>query len=573
MTPQTLDEHRLRRLLEVGRSLVSELDLEALLHRVLDVARELTGARYAALGVLDEQGEELERFITTGIDEETRRTIGDLPRGRGILGELIRHPEPLRLRDLSEHPRSYGFPPGHPPMHGFLGVRVLIRGEVYGNLYLTEKDGGEFDADDEHSLVVLAEWAAIAIANARLYSGVEKQRNELQRAVDGLEATSAIAKAVGGETEIDRVLELIVKRSRALVEARTLVILLTEGDHLRVAATAGEADGHPDLQIPIADSLLGDIVRSGKAERLADVKSRVRLGLGELSSDAESALLVPLTFRGHTSGVLIAFDRSAHGPAFDAEDERLLSSFAASAATAVATAQTVEADRLQHSIEAAEQERRRWARELHDETLQGLGALQVLLSTARRRGDHLDEAIAQASTQIEAEIEKLQALITELRPAALDEIGVGPAIESLVERARTLHGLEIESDIDLDYDAGRQATRLTPEIESAIYRLVQESLTNVGKHAGADKALLRVVEAEGQITVEVRDDGRGFDPEQPNGGFGLVGMRERAGLLGGTLEVASEPGEGSTVRARLAAEHVAAGGQEGPAATSGSGAA
>jgi signal transduction histidine kinase len=573
MTPQTLDEHRLRRLLEVGRSLVSELDLEALLHRVLDVARELTGARYAALGVLDEQGEELERFITTGIDEETRRTIGDLPRGRGILGELIRQPEPLRLRDLSEHPRSYGFPPGHPPMHGFLGVRVLIRGEVYGNLYLTEKDGGEFDADDEHSLVVLAEWAAIAIANARLYSGVEKQRNELQRAVDGLEATSAIAKAVGGETEIDRVLELIVKRGRALVEARTLVILLTEGDHLRVAATAGEADGHPDLQIPIADSLLGDIVRSGKAERLADVKSRVRLGLGELSSDAESALLVPLTFRGHTSGVLIAFDRSAHGPAFDAEDERLLSSFAASAATAVATAQTVEADRLQHSIEAAEQERRRWARELHDETLQGLGALQVLLSTARRRGDHLDEAIAQASTQIEAEIEKLQALITELRPAALDEIGVGPAIESLVERARTLHGLEIESDIDLDYDAGRQATRLTPEIESAIYRLVQESLTNVGKHAGADKALLRVVEAEGQITVEVRDDGRGFDPEQPNGGFGLVGMRERAGLLGGTLEVASEPGEGSTVRARLAAEHVAAGGQEGPAATSGSGAA
>lgn len=552
---------------------MSELDLEALLHRVLDVARELTGARYAALGVLDEQGEELERFITTGIDEETRRTIGDLPRGRGILGELIRQPEPLRLRDLSEHPRSYGFPPGHPPMHGFLGVRVLIRGEVYGNLYLTEKDGGEFDADDEHSLVVLAEWAAIAIANARLYSGVEKQRNELQRAVDGLEATSAIAKAVGGETEIDPVLELIVKRGRALVEARTLVILLTEGDHLRVAATAGEADGHPDLQIPIADSLLGDIVRSGKAERLADVKSRVRLGLGELSSDAESALLVPLTFRGHTSGVLIAFDRSAHGPAFDAEDERLLSSFAASAATAVATAQTVEADRLQHSIEAAEQERRRWARELHDETLQGLGALQVLLSTARRRGDHPDEAIAQASTQIEAEIEKLQALITELRPAALDEIGVGPAIESLVERARTLHGLEIESDIDLDYDAGRQATRLTPEIESAIYRLVQESLTNVGKHAGADKALLRVVEAEGQITVEVRDDGRGFDPEQPNGGFGLVGMRERAGLLGGTLEVASEPGEGSTVRARLAAEHVAAGGQEGPAATSGSGAA
>jgi len=545
---------------------VSELDLEALAHHILEVAREQTGARYAALGILDERREELEQFITSGIDDETRRTIGDLPRGHGILGELIRRPEPLRLRDLSEHPRSFGFPPGHPPMRGFLGVPVLVRGEAYGNLYLTEKDGGEFDADDEHSLVVLAEWAAIAIANARLYTGVEKQRNELQRAVDGLEAASAIAKAIDGETELDRILELIVKRGRALVEARTLLILLTEGDHLIVAAMAGEAGTRPDVQIPIEGSVPGDVVRSGEAERLADVQSRVRLGLGELSAGAETALLVPLTFHSRTSGVLIALDRVARGPEFDAEDERLLSFFAASAATAVATAQTVEAERLQHSIEAAEKERRRWARELHDETLQGLGALQVLLSSARQRGDGLDKAVDEAIAQLGAEIEKLQALITELRPAALDEIGVGVAIESLAERAKTLHGLEIESELDLDYDAGRKATRLTPEIESAIYRLVQESLTNVGKHAGATKAVLRVVERDGRVTVEVTDDGRGFDPERADGGFGLIGMRERVGLLGGTLEVASEPGEGTAVRASLAAEHVADGGQEGPSA-------
>ena len=190
-----LGQEELERLLAVGRGLVSRLDLETVLHEVLATARELTGARFAALGILDEGKSELERFITIGLDDEARRAIGPLPRGHGVLGELIRNPKPLRLPDVARHPRSYGFPPGHPPMTSFLGVPIAVRGEAYGNLYLTDKAGGEeFTEGDEQLVVVLSDWAAVAIDNARLYETVERRRAELERVGGGLEATSAIAR-------------------------------------------------------------------------------------------------------------------------------------------------------------------------------------------------------------------------------------------------------------------------------------------------------------------------------------------------------------------------------------------
>jgi GAF domain-containing protein len=193
-----LRDVHLRRLLEVGRSLVSDLDLESVLQTVLDAARDLTGARYAALGVLNDGGDGLERFLTLGIDGATRARIGDLPQGHGVLGVLIKHPQPLRLADVGSHPHSYGFPAGHPPMSTFLGVPIRIRDAVFGNLYLTDKDGGaEFDEDDEAAVVILAEWAGYAIANARLYRSATERRDELQRAVAGFEAALAVARAAG----------------------------------------------------------------------------------------------------------------------------------------------------------------------------------------------------------------------------------------------------------------------------------------------------------------------------------------------------------------------------------------
>ena len=167
-------------------------------------AQELTGARYAALGLLNDERDALARFLTVGIDEDERRVIGDLPLGRGVLGELIAHPRILRLADLAQHPHSYGFPSGHPAMKTFLGGPIVIRGEIYGNIYLTEKAGGaEFDEADEELLLVLTEYAAIGIHHARGLDQLESRRDELERTVAALGATSEISRALAGEVDLD----------------------------------------------------------------------------------------------------------------------------------------------------------------------------------------------------------------------------------------------------------------------------------------------------------------------------------------------------------------------------------
>lgn len=548
-----LDNERLRRLLEVGRTLVSELDLEAVLQRVLQVARDLTGAQYAAVGILDEERRELERFITSGIDDDTHRAIGDLPRGRGVLGVLITDPKPLRLDNVADHPSSYGFPPGHPRMETFLGVPIVIRGQSYGNLYLAEKPE-PFTEADEQAVVILSDWAAVAIDNARLYERTRARRNELEKAIRSLEATTEIARAVGGETDLDRVLELIVKRARALVEARTLVLLLRDTDELAVAATAGDT-GRALLgsRMSVAGSVAGSVLQTQEAKRLtAQVEGRFRFSAVEAQLARDAALFVPLVFRGQALGVLAAFDRTIGEADFDPEDERLLLSFAASAATAVATAQSVRAERLRHSIEAAEQERRRWARELHDDTLQSLGALRVLLASVLRRApdEGWESMLADAVSHLTTEIDKLRGLITELRPAALDELGLEPAVESLAERTRSVEGVSVSTEVRLP-----ERKRLSPESESAIYRIVQEAFTNAAKHSRAGRVELSVTDDGHSISVEVSDDGVGFDISGVHEGFGLTGMRERATLLGGKLEVHSLPSTGTRVRATLPATY------------------
>lgn len=551
-----LDERRLRELIEVGRGLVAELDPEVILTRVLEVACELTGARYAALGVLDSERRALERFITRGVDEEAKRAIGNLPRGRGVLGLLIEDPEPLRLTNVGEHPRSYGFPPGHPPMGNFLGVPIMIRGQAWGNLYLTEKASGDFDEADEQSALVLAEWTAIAVANARLYRDVEQQRDTLERAVRGLEATTEIARAVGGETDLGRILETIVKRGRALVEARSLLILLAEEGELRIVTAAGEADHHPTLAIPIAGSVPGEVLDSQHPKRIRDLGPNLMSQPHSPDSGA-AALLVPLVFRGRAVGVLVALDPLGPDSEFSGESEQVLGSFAASAATAVATAQSIARERLRNSVDAAEHERSRWARELHDESLQSLAGLRVLLSTARRQEDQsdTDALLERAVEQVDGTIAEMRRLIADLRPPTLDDLGLGAALEALVERLTWGRVLEVELTVDLAHEEGREPTRLLAQTENTVYRLVQEALHNVARHARTERASVEAIERDGCIHISVEDDGDGFDPRRRTDGFGLVGMRERATLAGGNLELQSTPGVGTTVTVVLPAEH------------------
>jgi signal transduction histidine kinase len=424
-------------------------------------------------------------------------------------------------------------------MRSFLGVPVVIRGHVWGNLYLTEKDEGEFTEADEEAAVILARWASIAIENARLYETSERRGQESEKTARGLEATRDVAAAIGGEIALEHVLELIVKRGRALVRARSLVIMLRDGEELVVHTSAGHAREMRGVRLPISDSTSGQVLDSRVPERIADVGARLRIAPREFGvADPQTALLVPMLYRGDAIGILAAFDRGEDGGLFNDEDEQTLRTFAASAATAVALAQSVAADRLRSSLASAEGERRRWARELHDETLQGLAGLRILISSALRRADpdQHEQTMRTAMAHIEREIENLRTIITELRPAALDELGLKIAIEALLDRHREQSGLEITSELTLP-DPAKGVARLDPELESAVYRLVQEALTNVTKHAEANTVGVAVGESDGALQIEVQDDGKGFDTEAASQGFGLEGMRERVSLAGGTLSI------------------------------------
>ena len=495
--------------------------------------RDLTGARYAALGVLNEDKTGLERFLHSGIDEETRREIGPLPRGRGVLGELIRDPRPLRLPDVEAHPRSYGFPPAHPEMKTFLGTPVLVRGEAWGNLYLTEKEGGaEFDETDEQVAIVLAAWSGVAIENARLYEGLDQRAEELQRALRGLEAASDVARTVSKGIGLEELLDLIVKRGRGVVGAQRAMVLLSNGSELEVVAAAGEdPESLVGRRAPDGDTWLNDL----QAE-IPDLRG-------------VAALVSPLELRGRPRGLLVALGSRG---AFDDEDERVFSSFAASAATTIVTVLAVEAEKLQLSLEASERERHRWARELHDETLQELGALKVMLESSggREPSELSAESRRIAIEHVDRGIRNLQGLITELRPAALDDLGIGAAIEALARQMGERFGVEIDVDVDLPHER-EEGPRLPSELEATIYRLVQEATNNAVKHADPERISVTVSRVDDGVEVIVADDGRGFDTDAVERSFGLVGMEERATLSGGSLQIESTPGRGTQVRAEL----------------------
>jgi signal transduction histidine kinase len=371
-------------------------------------------------------------------------------------------------------------------------------------VYLTQKPE-PFTQADEDAVAVLAAWASVAIESARLYQDSERRREELTGAVRRFEATAAVALAVGRETNLARVLDLIARNGLDLIGARGVAILLREEDGLVVAAEVG------DLPSVTHGAHIGGGARG------------VRASLGLASAEG---LLVPLVFRGRSLGMLVAF-----GPCPGGEDERLLRAFAASAATAVATARTVEEQRLRGALQAAEAERTRWARELHDETLQGLGALRLLLVAARRSGDV--DLVEVAVQRLEEEIDGLRGLIRDLRPAALDELGLAAAIEGLAERAERRGVVHVGTDVQLP------AGRLPSETEVGVYRVVQEAITNATRHASARHLSIKLALRDDAIHIDVDDDGDGFDPNAPADGFGLIGMRERVALLRGELEIAS----------------------------------
>jgi len=327
---ETLREtDRLRALVETGIAINSELSLDGVLERIVEAAARVTGAHYAALGVIDPSGSGLERFVTYGMTPEVQTEIGDPPHGRGILGILINDARPLRLHDLTEDPRSVGFPPGHPPMRSFLGVPITVRGVAYGNLYLTEKEGGDFTDEDEDLVKLLAAQAAVALENARLYESATSWSQQL-------ESLNEVGAALVGELELDPLLELVVARLRELIGARLVAIALPAGDGLRIAAANGiGAEALSDVNLLEGDSKTARVLGRGRSERIdslledPEVNQEVARRLG-----ASTGLYVPLRSRERTIGVLIAHDKMERDPRFGSADLRLAEQFALRASIA-----------------------------------------------------------------------------------------------------------------------------------------------------------------------------------------------------------------------------------------------
>ena len=534
-------ESRLQRLVEAGIALSSELSLDALLQRIVETTAALTGARYAALGVIDVSGRELERFVTHGIDPETHAAIGDLPRGRGILGVLIREARPLRLHDIAEDARSVGFPPHHPPMQTFLGVPVILRGVAYGNLYLTEKEGGgDFTDEDEELVTLLASQAAVAIENARLY---ESSRSWARQ----LESLNEITAAMASEVDPGRLLKLIVTELRELLEARFVAMLLPGGeDSLELAAADGEhSDELVGFRLSASRSKAGRVFQQGASVRVDSILDDpdVDPDLARRVS-ARAGLWVPLLARGRAIGVLMAFDRRQFDPRFSDGDVRVAESFAARTAIAVDLSRRVARETVERIVEAQELERRRLSHELHDETGQALTSILLGLKTledAKGQGD-LSAAVGQLRELVVATLQDVRRLAVELRPKALDDFGLAPALERLTETFAEQTGIAVELESRLP------ETRLPSEVETVLYRVVQEALTNVVKHARAERVSILLRERDGRVAAVIEDDGRGFSPEAETGeGLGLVGMRERVALVDGRLDVESAAGSGTTI--------------------------
>jgi signal transduction histidine kinase len=537
-------QDRLRALLDAGIAVTSELSLDSLLQRLVETAAELTGAKYAALGVIDRSGQALERFIVTGIDPETQAAIGDLPRGRGILGVLIREAKPLRLKSLSDHPSSVGFPEHHPAMKSFLGVPILLRGVAYGNLYLTEKAGGaEFTEEDEELTLLLAAQAAVAVENARLYEAATRWSRQL-------ESLNEVSLAIASETDLSRVFELVASRLRELAGARLVIIALPHGeDELRVEAVAGnESESLIGLRVSKAGSKMGRILERGHSERVDSM-------IEDLEVDQDTArrmqaltgLFVPLLVRGRAIGVISLHDKLGGDPRFSDEDLRLAETFAPRVATAVDLSERVARDALRRVISAQELERRRLARELHDETGQALTSILLGLKgieDARDRSD-VRQAIEQLRELVVGTLQDVRRLAVELRPKALDDFGLVPALERLVENFSEQTGMTVQLEARLGPD------RLTGEVETVLYRITQEALTNVVKHARARRVSIVLTRRDGSATAVIEDDGRGIDDANDTEGLGLLGMRERLELINGKLSIESSEGAGTTILAEV----------------------
>jgi signal transduction histidine kinase len=523
-------------LLEAGLALASELSLPMVLQRIVDLAAEVTDARYGALGLIGAGGD-LVDFITTGISVKQRRAIGALPHGRGLLGLLIREPRIVRVAEIRSHPESVGFPPNHPPMTSFLGAPVQAIGRVYGNIYLADKRSApEFSEDDERSLHILATQAGVAIANASLYQ--ESVRRERW-----LEALREISGHILEGADANTVLNSIAEHARDLAGADAASILTTTASpgNLVVAAAVGAyAPKVRKQSVPAAESIAGGVIQTGKVLHTDDASTHARgyqpiIRLGHVGP----AIFVPLRVRGRSTGTLMVANLKG-GRLFDDATIRLVETFADQASVAI------EYSRAQADVQRVGlmEERERIARELHDGIIQSLFAVGMgLQGTALLAGSPTTAArIDDAVDELDRVIRDLRNYIFGLRPGILADRQLDQALQELGDDLQKRSGARVEVKVDAELAASLSSR------SHQIVQLTREALSNVARHAQASRSSVRLAR-EGKVAVLViEDDGVGFNADSESGGNGLRNMRQRTEAMGGAMMVKSEAGKGTSLQ-------------------------
>ncbi|GGQ84627.1 histidine kinase [Couchioplanes caeruleus subsp. azureus] len=519
---------RLRALLDAVVGIGTDLDLRSMLQRIVEAACALAGARYGALGVIG-TNEELSDFITHGIDAELHARIGDLPHGRGVLGLLITDPRPLRLPDITRHPKSYGFPPHHPPMHSFLGVPVRIRDQIFGNLYLAEKQGAaEFSDHDQEIVVALAAAAGVAIDNARLFALAQRRERWLA-------AAGEITSLLRGTVHRTEALRLIARRAREISEAKLVMVMLYDDEATRY--TIAVADGSD----PAYRRLVGHVVPVDRDAAAAFGQEQYR-AIPDLHATVDwpdtvprgPALAAPLTGPDTLHGVLIVVP--GNGRPVDQEDAPLLSGFAGQAALALERAKAQE-EREQLLVLA---DRERIARDLHDIVIQRLFAtgMQLQSASAHVTKPEAVKRINEAVDDLDATIRDIRRSIFELRAPAGATLRT--ALREAVDQA--VETLGFRPDLDT---TGPVDSAVPDDIRPELLAVLREALSNVARHAQATSVRVSLSALGGEIVLQVQDDGAGIDTAVARGG--LHNMGERAGDLGGQFEIGPGPGGTGTV--------------------------
>jgi signal transduction histidine kinase len=528
---------RTHALLEAVVAVGSHLELEVVLRQIVEAAVELVSARYGALGVIGEGGRLVE-FVPVGLDESEIIRIHRWPEGRGLLGELIRHPQPLRLHDIADDPRSSGFPDGHPPMRSFLGVPVRIRDEVYGNLYLTEKQGGDFDEEDEALVQALAAAAGVAIENARLYAEARRQQQWLR-------ANSEVTRRLLSGDQPGAVLELVTQQALDMSGADLVVLALPAGDRgtLMIEHACGDgAGGALGLVLPAEGSASGIVMANGKPLTVDDFSSDQRVApVAREHMPLGPAVLVPLGPAGEVRGVLTA-GRNQGALPLSADAVDMLITFAAQAGIGLELAEhRNDAQRL-----ALFEDRDRIARDLHDQVIQRLFATGMSLqgtmalmgdpevaSRVEKAIDALDETIRDIRSTIfslqsrdEAEPARLRTRIVGVVEEMTDSLGFAPALRL----------------------AGPLDSRVPGGIADQMLAALREALANVAKHAQASWVDVAVVVGP-DLALTVRDNGVGMGETTRRSG--LANITERAAESGGTMRLTAAAGGGTELEWRV----------------------